>query len=199
MTNYDAVIVAARQRARELVVPLKPRWSDLTSAQRDLRREILITLLDRGEGDAAASRSGIKGLLLPVYARNGDQTAYDLARERGYDLGSMERPKRQGGRSQTGLRDFIIWFLSEVLREEFPQLTVGANDATGAAVSSVDIIRHALEEEGMGVIDYRAVQDTEPSPRSAEKAVRRMHNNEQYAELFAPEWDEVREDREKIN
>jgi hypothetical protein len=184
-------VAAARLKARELAVHLKPIWSDLTSSDRCLRREIVRILSTQDEGENENIRDGIAGALLFAYAQNGDQAAYDLARDLGYPLEGIKRPKRQGGRPQAGLRDFIILFLSELLMRECPDISWGANSATEAATSAVDIIRSALEDEGMAVIDYKAALTEEPEPRAAERAVKRMLSKDCYFELFDPEWSEA--------
>jgi hypothetical protein len=52
----------------------------------------------------------------------------------------------------------------------------------------VDIVRWALEDEGMAVIDYKAPSNAEPEPRAAERAIRRMKKNDLHREFFDSEW-----------
>lgn len=198
MKKHGPKVVAARLKARELAVHLKPIWSDLTSSDRCLRREILRTLSTQDEGVNETLRGGIAGALLIAYAQNGDQAAYDLARDLGFTLEGIKRPKRQGGRPQAGLRDFILQFFAEIIMRECPDIDWGANSATQPATSAVDIIRSALEDEGMAVIDYRTALTDEPEPRAAERAVRRMLANGSYFELFDPEWSEAYDAGRKI-
>ena len=188
MKKHQTRVSAARSKARELAVHLKPIWSDLTSSDRCLRREIVRILSAQGEGENETIRDGIAGALLVAYAQNGDQAAYDLARDLGYPLEGIKRPKRQGGRPQAGLRDFILLSFAQILMRECPDINWGANSATQPATSAVDIIRSALEDEGMAVIDYKAALTDEPEPRAAERAVKRMLSNDRYFELFDPEW-----------
>jgi hypothetical protein len=191
-------VAAARQKARELAVHLRPLWSDMTSSDRCLRREIVRTLSTEGEGDNETLRGGIAGALLLAYAQNGDQAAYDLARDLGFTLEGIKRPKRQGGRPQAGLRDFILLFFAQILMQVCPGIDWGANSATQAATSAVDIIRWALEDDGMAVIDYKKAPEDAPEPRAAERAVKRMLSNDRFFELFDPEWSEEQAAGRKI-
>lgn len=185
--NNKADLVAARSRAKGLVATLKPYWSALTSKNRSLRREALIEICTDGQSDRPKLEAGLPGMLLIAYANSGDQEAYDLAISLGFVI-ETARPKRQGGRPQAGLRDFIIWYLSQVIMAEFPNVSWGANSATAEQTSAVDIVRWALEDEGMAVIDYTAPSNAEPEPRSAERAMRRMKSNELHRELFDQDW-----------
>lgn len=190
--NNKADLVAARSRARELVVHLKPYWSALTSKNRSLRREALIEICTDGQSDRPTLKAGLPGMLLVAYANSGDQEAYDLAISLGYAI-ETARPKRQGCRPQAGLRDFIIWYLSQVIMEEFPNVYWGANSATAEQTSAVDIVRGALEDEGMGVIDYKVPSSVGPERRAAERAIRRMKKNDLHREFFGPEWKELQD------
>ena len=185
--NNKADLVAARSRAKGLVATLKPYWSALTSKNRSLRREALIEICTDGQSHRPKLKAGLPGMLLIAYANSGDQEAYDLAISLGFVI-ETARPKRQGGRPQAGLRDFIIWYLSQVIMVEFPNVSWGANSATAEQTSAVDIVRGALEDEGMAVIDYKSPSNAEPEPRAAERAMRRMQSNELHRELFDPEW-----------
>lgn len=191
--NNKADLVAARSRARELVVHLKPYWSALTSKNRSLRREALIEICTDGQSDRPTLKAGLPGMLLIAYANSGDQEAYDLAISLGFAI-ETARPKRQGGRPQAGLRDFIIWYLSQVIMEEFPNVYWGANSATAEQTSAVDIVRGALEDEGMGVIDYKVPSSEGPERRAAERSIQRMKSNEFHRELFDPDWIESQAD-----
>ena len=185
--NNKADLVAARSRAKGLVATLKPYWSALTSKNRSLRREALIEICTDGQSHRPKLKAGLPGMLLIAYANSGDQEAYDLAISLGFVI-ETARPKRQGGRQQAGLRDFIIWYLSQVIMAEFPNVSWGANSATAEQTSAVDIVRGALEDEGMAVIDYKAPINAEPERRAAERAIRRMKKNDLHREFFDPEW-----------
>jgi len=185
--NNKADLVAARFRAKGLVATLKPYWSALTSKNRSLRHEALIEICTDGQSDRPTLKAGLPGMLLIVYANSGDQEAYDLAIGSGVIM-ETARPKRQGGRPQAGLRDFIIWYLSQVIMAQFPNVSWGANSATAEQTSAVDIVRWALEDEGMAVIDYKAPSNAEPEPRAAERAIRRMKKNDLHREFFDSEW-----------
>lgn len=182
MTN-----ITPQQRARELVAAIAPVWGRITKGDINLRREILEErYTDPGANGSRRWICGLPGLYLVSCARQGDKTAYDLLSEMGMELG-FERPKRPGGAAANAARDFAVYFLSAELMAEFPELCPGANDATAEGVSAVDMIRKAIEDAGLGCIDYRAQNHSAPVPRSMERAVRRFCENREYRELFWPE------------
>jgi hypothetical protein len=96
----------------------------------------------------------------------------------------FERPKAPGGVARNAARDFVVSLLVTELMAEFPELSFGANTATKEGSSAVDLIRHALEDAGLGCIDYRVAADQSPAPRSLEQAVRRFRRNDEYSDLL---------------
>lgn len=176
-------------RAQQLVDGIRMDWGRLTKGDINLRRELLAALcVDVDPLGGLALRAGIPGLYLLICARNGDQTAYDLMREIGADL-DFDRPKVPGGKDANAVRDFMVDLLSTVLMIEYPEISKSANDATSEGASAVDMIRKAIEDAGLGCIDYRAGKAGAPVPRSMERAVRRFRAKPKYRELFWPHVD----------
>jgi hypothetical protein len=175
------------ERARELVVGIKPEWGRITKGDINLRYELLHVLcVDATPGGGRQLKAGLPALYILRCAQNGDKAAYDLLSELGLGLG-FERPKRPGGVDRNAARDFVVDLLSTVLMMENPELNQSANNATPEGTSAVDLIRKAIEDEGLGCIDYRASLADEPVPRSMERAVRRFRENSRYRELFWPD------------
>lgn len=180
-------------RAQQLVAGIKPDWGRITKGDINLRRQLLEVLcLDEVLLGGSTLKPGVPGLYLFACAGNGDQTAYDLLIALGADLNCV-RPKAPGGKDANAARDFMVDLLSTVLMIEYPELFQGANNATEEGTSAVDMIRKAIEDAGLGCIDYRAAVTDAPVPRSMERAVRRFRNKSKYRELFWPVFDEEEE------
>lgn len=176
-------------RAQQLVDGIKPDWGRLTKGDINLRRELLEALcIDVTPSDASRLKPGIPGLYLFSCARGGDKVAYDILSAMGAEL-DFGRPKAPGGVDANAARDFMVDLLSTVLLIEYPELFQGANNATEEGTSAVDMIRKAIEDAGLGCIDYRAGEAECPVPRSMERAIRRFRNKPKYRELFWPETD----------
>jgi hypothetical protein len=176
-------------RAQQLVDGIRTDWGRLTKGDINLRRELLAALcVDVDPLGGLTLKGGIPGLYLFVSARNGDQTAYDLMKEVGADL-DFDRPKVPGGKDTNAVRDFIVDLLSTVLMIEYPEVSKSANDATSGGTSAVDMVRKAIEDAGLGCIDYRAGKADATVPRSMERAVRRFRAKPKYRELFWPDVD----------
>lgn len=180
----------AKEYAQLLVANVKPIWPDLTSSTIDPRKEVLrsLTIDDSGSG----LQPGIPGAYLAACARGGDQSAYDLMLEIGISPG-LPRPKKQGGRAQAGMRDFLVYILVAELMAKIEELKIGSNDATEPGTSATDMIREALEAAGLACVDHRKDDSEAPSSRSMEKALRRMWSDPRYRELFDPAWTEADE------
>jgi len=179
----------AQKRARKLVAGNASDWGRITKGDINLRRELLEALcVDFGPRGSPVLKSGIPGLYLFACARSGDKTAYDMLKQMGAEL-DFERPKAPGGKDANAARDFVVDLLSTVLQIEFPELSPGANDATPEETSSIDMIRKAIEDHGLGGIDYRAPVGAAPVPRSMERAVKRFRKKFKYRELFWPDGD----------
>lgn len=177
------------KRALRLVAGIAPDWARIIKGDINLRRELLEALCTETGGDGVMEcKPGIPGLYLFTCAREGDQVAYDILQRMGAQL-EFDRPKSPGGVDANAARDFAVHLLSTVLQIEFPELSQGANDATAGGTSSVDMIRKAIEDSGLGCIDYRAPDGSAPTPRSMERAVRRFREKSKYRELFWPDID----------
>jgi hypothetical protein len=175
--------ITPSERARELVLGVKPEWDRITKGDINLRYELLNVLCV----DATLKlKVGLPTLYVLNCAKIGDAVAYDLLSEFGLEL-DFERPKRPGGVAINAARDFVVDLLSTVLMMEFPELYHSANNATPEGTSAVDLIRKAIEDEGLGCIDYRSPLGAEPVPRSMERAVLRFRKNSRYRELFWPD------------
>lgn len=169
--------------AQELVQGVRPKWSRITSGKINLRKELLSEIcIDESLAPLRQLRSGLPGLYLISCAQHGDQVAYDLLAEIGI-APTFARPKRPGGVAVNAARDFVVSVLAKMLMMACPELSYGANSATQEGTSAVDLIRKALEEAGLGCIDYKASSEQAPVPRSMEQAVRRFQTNEKYREL----------------
>jgi hypothetical protein len=181
--------ITAAERAKDLVAGIAPDWGRITKGDINLRRELLEVLcVDSGGNGVQTLKRGIPGVYLLACARTGDKIAYDLLTEMGAEL-AFDRPKAPGGVDANAARDFVVDLLSTVLLAEFPELCPGANDATAAGASSFDMIRKAIEDAGLGCIDYQSPIGSAPVPRSMERAVRRFREKVKYRELFWPEVD----------
>jgi hypothetical protein len=175
----------ARAYAVALVREWLASWDAITSGRFDLRRILLeeIACERVAEGEGVRLRPGIAGAYLARCAEAGDQAAYDLLSEGGYEL-DCERPKRPGGRPMNALRDAAVAYLARDLLAAFPELRFSASDATPEGKSAVDLIRLSLEAEGLGVVDSRARDDQAPVSRAMERAVRRLLRGVRYREIF---------------
>lgn len=174
----------ARAYAVALVREWRANWDAITSGRFDLRQILLKEISCEGsEEEGVRLRPGIAGAYLVRCAEAGDQVAYDFMRDMGYEP-DFERPKRPGGRPMNAMRDAAVHFMAQELRGAFPELCLSANDTTPEGKSAVDLIRWALEAEGLGVVDSRARDDQVPVPRTMERAVRRLRQNEKYREIF---------------
>lgn len=183
------MFVQAQERARKLVAGVAHDWRRITKGDINLRRELLEALcLDTDPVGDPELKSGLPGLYLLSCACSGDQTAYDLLEDIGAEL-DFERPKAPGGKDANAARDFVVDLLSTVLMIEFPEICQGANDATKAGTSAIDMIRKAIEDFGLAGVDYRAPFGSAPVPRSMERAVRRFRQKPKYRELFWPDSD----------
>jgi len=183
------MLVQTQVRARQLVAGIACDWGRITKGDINLRRELLEALcLDADPAGNLVIKPGIPGLYMFSCASNGDQTAYDILKGMGAEL-DFERPKAPGGKDANAARDFVVDLLSTVLQIEFPELSPGANDATPEETSSIDMIRKAIEDHGLGGIDYRAPVGAAPVPRSMERAVKRFRKKFKYRELFWPDGD----------
>lgn len=180
----------AKAFADDLVAPLKPIWSDLTSRKLDPRKAVIHSIaIDTARGTL---KGGIAGAFLEACARNGDRSAYELMVQLGMTP-EFPRPKRQGGRGQTGMRNFIVFALALQLQEKHRELSFGANDATAPGTSAVDMIRQALEDAGLPCIDRRKAPEEEAGARSMERALRDIRKNPKYREWLDPAWREAYE------
>lgn len=180
----------AEAYARHLVAQVQAIWSGLTSSDVDPRSEILRTMAVDQTGTGL--QAGIAGAYLEACARAGDRSAYELMVELGMSP-DFSRPKQQGGRTQGGMRDFVVYVLAVELMAKVEGLKLGANDATAPGTSAIDMIRAALEEAGLACIDRRT-DDSDGAPsRAMEKALRRMWGDPKYRELFGPVWTEAYE------
>lgn len=185
--------MAPKERARELVAGIASDWGRITKGDINLRRELLEVLCTHtGVNGKVLLQPGLPGLYLFGCARSGDQIAYDILKQIGAAL-DFARPKAPGGIDKNAARDFVVDLLSTVLLIEFPELCPSANDATPEGVSAVDLIRKEIEDAGLACIDYKASAESEPVPRSMERAVRRFRDKEKYRELFWPEVDDGKE------
>jgi hypothetical protein len=174
-------------RARALVSGVKPEWDRITRGDINLRYELLQVLcVDATPVGGRKLKAGLPALYVLRCAKDGDNVAYDLLSELGLEQ-DFKRPKRPGGVAINAARDFVVNLLSTVLMMEFPELYLSANSATPEGTSAVDLIRKAIEDEGLGCIDYRSQLAAEPVPRSMERAVRRFRKNSRYRELFWPD------------
>lgn len=181
--------ITPQERAQQLVAANAHVLERISKGDINLRREMLEELYtDLGANGLPQWKPGLPGLYLLICARQGDKTAYELLNDMGMAL-DFDRPKRPGGVDANAARDFAVYYLSAVLMDEFPELCPGANDATSEGVSAVDMIRKAIEDAGLGCIDYRAQNHEAPVPRSMERALRRFCKNPKYRELFWPEVD----------
>lgn len=172
--------------ATHLVKQVQPHWGRITSGKIDIRYELLNELcIDQSPNGQKQLRPGIPGLYLHVCAHKGDQTAYDLLVAL-CSCPTCKRPRRPGGRPLNSARDFVVDLLSQLLIIQYPDLFAGANDATAEGVSAIDMIRKAIEDCGLGCIDYRGGAKTAPIPRSMERAVRRFREHPRYREIY---WD----------
>jgi hypothetical protein len=172
--------ITPSERARELVLGVKPEWDRITKGDINLRYELLNVLCV----DATLKlKVGLPTLYVLNCAKNGDAVAYDLLSEFGLEL-DFERPKRPGGVAINAARDFVVDLLSTVLMMEFPELCPSANDSTPEGTSAADLIRKAIEGAGLGCIDYRGPVENAPVTRRMERAVRRFRDNASYRELF---------------
>jgi hypothetical protein len=179
--------VTPAERARELVAGIAPEWGRITKGDIDLRRELLDALcFDFGPGGERTLKAGLPGLYLFHCAQRGDKAAYDLLSQAGFKL-DFDRPKAPGGVDRNAARDFVVDLMATVLMVDFPQLCLSANNATAEGTSAVDLVRKALEDAGLGCVDYRSPIGDEPVPRSMERAVRRFRDKPRYRELFWPE------------
>ena len=175
----------AYQHARTLIGQISNQDLDrIMEGKLNLRRMLLEEICcDIAPSSSLNLKGGLPGLYLLTCAKNGDPTAFDLLTAVGMDL-NMARPKAQGGKDANAARDFLLSYLSKVLMLKYPELSHGANNATREGQSAIDIVRKALEDAGVGCIDYRAEIQNCPVPRSAERAVRRFSQKRKYRELF---------------
>lgn len=181
--------ITPQERAQWLVAENAHVWERITNGDINLRRMLLEELFtEPGANSSRQRKFGLPELYLISCARQGDKAAYDLLSDMGVEL-DFDRPKAPGGVDANAARDFVVYFLSVLLMYEFPELCPGANDATPEGVSAVDMIRKAIEDAGLGCIDYRAQLHSAPAPRSMERAVRRFREKRKYRELFWPEVD----------
>lgn len=101
--------------------------------------------------------------------------------------GTLLRPPARRGRPySSGGRDYVLTVLIAVLQDGFPELPLGANDATETRASAAAIALRALEAGGFEIIDGRkpSVQLDVPDDRSVEKAVRRFQDSQKIPEFF---------------
>lgn len=179
--------VTPAERASELVRGIVPEWSRITSGDINLRRELLASLcFDFSPSGEQTLKAGLPALYLWRCAQGGDKTAYDLLAESGERL-DFDRPKTPGGVDRNAARDFVVDLLTTALMMDFPELCLSANNATAEGVAAVDMVRKAIEDAGLGCVDYRSPVGDEPVPRSMERAVRRFRKKPQYRELFWPD------------
>jgi hypothetical protein len=172
------------ERARELVLEIKPEWDRITKGDINLRYELFHVLcVDATLEGGRKLKAGLPTLYVLICAKNGDGVAYDLLTEFGFEL-DFKRPKRPGRVATNAARDFVVHFLVTVLMLEFPELCPSANDSTPEGTSAADLIRKAIEGAGLGCIDYRGPVENAPVTRSMERAVRRFRDNASYRELF---------------
>lgn len=175
-----------QKRALQYAANAQQVWDTIYSGKINLRREILsIICLDTNPTSGVSLKHGLPGLYLLSLAKNNDQTAYDLLGELGFQL-DFDRPKAPGGVSANAARDFTIYFYSTLLLIEFPFLYFGANDATPAAISAVDLMREEIEKLGLGCVDYKTIHISLSNTRTIEKAIRRFTENPKNRELFWP-------------
>lgn len=174
----------AWEAAQHLVNQIRPVWSGITSGKISLRKELLSEIcIDESLTPLRQLRPGLPGLYLISCAQHGDQVAYDLLAEIGMKP-DFARPKQPGGVAINSARDFAVSILAKTLMMACPELSYGANSATQEGTSAVDLIRKALEDAGLGCIDYKASSEQAPVPRSMEQAIRRLETNEKYRELY---------------
>lgn len=175
----------AYQHARTLIGQISKQDLDrIMEGKLNLRRMLLeVICCDIAPSSNLNLKGGLPGLYLLTCAKNGDPTAFDLLAAVGMNL-NMARPKAPGGKDANAARDFLLSYLSKVLMLKYPELSDGANNATREGHSAIDVVRKALEDAGVGCIDYRAEILNCPVPRSAERAVRRFRQKPKYRELF---------------
>lgn len=176
--------VTPKEYAKQLVTGVIHIWDQITKGDIDIRRALLeLRCVENHSKNSGPLRPGLPGLYLALSAEQGDQLAYDLLAELGVKV-TRERPKTPGGVAGNAARDFVVSVLVTELMAEFPELSFGANTATNEGTSAVDLIRQAIEDAGLGCIDYRAAADQAPTPRSLEQAVRRFRGNSKYSDLL---------------
>ena len=175
----------AYQRARTLIGQISKQDLDsIMEGKLNLRRMLLEDICcDIAHSGHLNLKRGLPSLYLLACAKNGDPIAFDLLTDLGMEL-NIARPKAQGGKDANAARDFLLSYLSKVLMLKYPELSRGANNATREGQSAIDIVRKALEDAGVGCIDYRAEIGNCPVPRSAERAVRRFRQKRKYRELL---------------
>ena len=183
--------ITPQARAKQLVAANKDKLNELFKGDVNIRRKLLeVICVEVDPTGARQLKLGLPGLYLSSLARqtgkDGDKEAYDLFKELGGKL-DTPRPKRPGGVAGNAARDFAVDLLSTGLRIEYPELFGTANSATGEGVSAVDIIRQAIEDAGLGCIDYRASTEDAPVPRSMEQAIRRFRQHDRHRELYWPD------------